>query len=82
MTQTLRIALAQVDAVLGDVEANLTTTRAVMARARDAAADLVVFPELSLTGYALGHVEDDVARAGRRPGARRARRRRRTGWAA
>ena len=34
-----------------------------MARARDAGADLVVFPELSLTGYALGHVDEDVSRA-------------------
>jgi N-carbamoylputrescine amidase len=63
MTQNLRIALAQVDTVLGDVEANLASTRAVMARARDAGADLVVFPELSLTGYALGHVDEDVSRA-------------------
>ena len=63
MTQNLRIALAQVDTVLGDVEANLASTRAVMARARDARADLVVFPELSLTGYALGHVDEDVSRA-------------------
>ena len=63
MTQNLRIALAQVDTVLGDVEANLASTRAVMARARGAGADLVVFPELSLTGYALGHVDEDVSRA-------------------
>ena len=63
MTQNLRIALAQVDTVLGDVEANVASTRAVMARARDARADLVVFPELSLTGYALGHVDEDVSRA-------------------
>jgi predicted amidohydrolase len=63
MTQSLRIGLAQVDAVLGDVDANVASARSVMARARGAGVDLVVFPELALTGYALGHVEADVARA-------------------
>jgi len=63
MTQSLRIGLAQVDAVLGDVDANVASARSVIARARAAGVDLVVFPELALTGYALGHVEADVARA-------------------
>ena len=58
---TLRIALAQVDCALGDVPENARRAREVIARARDEGADLVVFPELSLTGYALGAVTEDVA---------------------
>jgi predicted amidohydrolase len=58
---TLRVALAQVDCVLGDVEENARRAREAIARARAGGADLVVFPELSLTGYALGTVTEDVA---------------------
>jgi predicted amidohydrolase len=57
----LRVALAQVDCALGDVQENVRRARAVIDEARDLAADLVVFPELSLTGYAVGTVSDDVA---------------------
>jgi predicted amidohydrolase len=58
---TLRVALAQVDCVLGDVAENARRARDVVTRARAQGADLVVFPELSLTGYALGTVTEDVA---------------------
>jgi predicted amidohydrolase len=58
---TLRVALAQVDCVLGDVPENTRRALETIARARDEGADLVVFPELSLSGYALGAVTDDVA---------------------
>jgi predicted amidohydrolase len=58
---TLRVALAQVDCVLGDVAENTRRARDAIARARADGADLVVFPELSLTGYALGTVTEDVA---------------------
>jgi predicted amidohydrolase len=58
---TLRVALAQVDCVLGDVEENARRAREQIARARAQDCDLVVFPELNLTGYALGAVADDVA---------------------
>jgi predicted amidohydrolase len=61
--RTLRVALAQVDCVLGDVAENARRARDVVARARAQGADLVVFPELSLTGYALGAVTEDVALA-------------------
>jgi len=57
----LRVALAQVECTLGDVEANARRAREVVAAARDGGADLVVFPELSLSGYALGAVTADVA---------------------
>jgi predicted amidohydrolase len=61
--RTLRVALAQVDCVLGDVAENVRRARDLVARARAQGADLVVFPELSLTGYALGAVTEDVALA-------------------
>jgi NAD+ synthase (glutamine-hydrolysing) len=47
----LRIALAQVNPVVGDVAANADLVRRGIARAREADAQLVVFPELVLTGY-------------------------------
>ena len=54
----MRIALAQVDSVLGDLDANRERARAALSEARGAGADLVVFPELQLSGYALGKTEE------------------------
>ena len=59
--QALRVTVAQVDCTLGDLEGNLRRTGEAIAQAREEGADLVVFPELSLTGYSLGQVLDDVA---------------------
>jgi predicted amidohydrolase len=56
----VRVALAQTDCVLGDTEANLRRAKEVVAQARNRGADLTVFPELSLSGYALGELADDV----------------------
>src|SRR3954453_3739787 len=51
-TQTLRIALAQLNLFVGDVAGNTQRVIDVAARARDEIkADLVLFPELSLSGY-------------------------------
>ena len=47
----LRLALAQVDAVLGDLEGNARMIREWTARAADDDAQLVAFPEMVLTGY-------------------------------
>ncbi len=55
---TLRIALAQVDCRLGDIEANVRRAEEVLTEAE--AADIVVFPELSLTGYQVGLVDTDL----------------------
>lgn len=55
----LRIALAQVDLVVGDVEGNAATVRSWTRVAREAGADVVVFPEMTLTGYP---IEDLVFR--------------------
>ena len=47
----MRLALAQVDCVVGDLEGNRATILAGIAEARAAHADLVVFPELATSGY-------------------------------
>jgi NAD+ synthase (glutamine-hydrolysing) len=47
----LRIALAQMNAVVGDIAGNEAKIAASIAAARDAGAQLVCFPELALTGY-------------------------------
>src|SRR6187551_3506274 len=47
----LRLALAQVDAVLGDLEGNAAMVREWTARAAGEGAQLVAFPEMVLTGY-------------------------------
>jgi NAD+ synthase (glutamine-hydrolysing) len=45
------IALAQLDLLVGDVQGNLARVRAASLEARRRGADLVVFPELALSGY-------------------------------
>src|ERR671916_2926696 len=57
----MRVALAQIDSILGDTEENLRKAKEVVAEARNRGADLTVFPELSLSGYALEELGDDVA---------------------
>jgi NAD+ synthase (glutamine-hydrolysing) len=49
--QPLRIALAQVNPIVGDLEGNSRLIVDWIGRARGQAADLVIFPELVLTGY-------------------------------
>jgi NAD+ synthase (glutamine-hydrolysing) len=47
----LRVALAQINATVGDIAGNAAKIARHTAAARDEGAALVVFPELSLTGY-------------------------------
>lgn len=63
----LRIALAQAPSVVADVERNRATARDYIARAADAGADLIAFPELFLQGYQAD--EDFAATAVVLPGA-------------
>ncbi len=49
----LKVALAQINTKLGDINANLDKHLAYIRQAKEAEADLLVFPELSLTGYIL-----------------------------
>jgi NAD+ synthase (glutamine-hydrolysing) len=66
---TLRLALAQVNYTVGDLAANARTVLAHSQQAAAAGADLVAFPELTLTGYP---PEDLVLRAGFRAASRAA----------
>jgi predicted amidohydrolase len=56
-----KIALVQSNARLGDVDFNLSAHEASVAEARRHGAGLIVFPELSLTGYLLQDMVPDVA---------------------
>lgn len=57
----MKIALAQVSPHLGDVEKNLDFHLRTIENARRSKVDLIVFPELSLTGYTLMDLVPDVA---------------------
>ncbi|MEQ1695862.1 MAG: NAD+ synthase [Hyphomicrobiaceae bacterium] len=50
-TQTLKIALAQLNPIVGDLAGNVAKLRAARTEAAKLDADLVVFSELFLTGY-------------------------------
>jgi NAD+ synthase (glutamine-hydrolysing) len=47
----MRLALAQINTVVGDLDGNAARIVGRMRQARDAGADLVLFPELAVTGY-------------------------------
>jgi len=49
--RNIRLALCQMNATVGDIAGNAELIGAGMRSARDAEADLVLFPELALTGY-------------------------------
>jgi NAD+ synthase (glutamine-hydrolysing) len=58
---TLRVAMAQIAPKLGDVPQNLALHLEQIEAARRQRADLVVFPELSLTGYFVRDMVPDLA---------------------
>jgi predicted amidohydrolase len=58
----LTLGLAQLDTTLGDVDANLEKHLAWIDDARSRSVDVILFPELSLTGYALQDLTPTVAR--------------------
>ncbi len=47
----MRLALCQMNATVGDIQGNAERIRTGMRAATDAGAELVLFPELALTGY-------------------------------
>jgi NAD+ synthase (glutamine-hydrolysing) len=59
--RSIRIALAQIAPRLGLLDENLARHRELLAEARTNRADLVVFPELGLTGYQLQDLASEVA---------------------
>ena len=58
----LRVAAAQIECRPGDIAANLARHREAIAEARAAGADVLVFPELSLTDYLAAPDVLDLAR--------------------
>lgn len=56
-----KLALAQIDSVLGDIKSNVRKHVQFIRKAERAGADLVVFPELSLSGYSVKDINWDVA---------------------
>jgi predicted amidohydrolase len=58
---TLRVGLGQVAPKLGLVDENLDTHKSVIDEAKAAGVDLLVFPELGLTGYLLQDLNSEVA---------------------
>ena len=59
--ETRRLVLAQLAPQLGAFDENLARHREVILEARGSRADLVVFPELGLTGYQLQDLAGEVA---------------------
>jgi NAD+ synthase (glutamine-hydrolysing) len=57
----MRIALAQIAPRLGDVGANIELHLDILEKARRRKVDLVVFPELGLTGYTLKDLTEEVS---------------------
>ena len=55
------LALAQIAPALGDLAQNLALHEVKIAESKAAGADLVIFPELSLTGYQLQDLAPEVA---------------------
>ena len=51
MKQTLRIAIAQINATVGDIEGNAQKILEYVQKAKKFQADIVAFPELALCGY-------------------------------
>ncbi|MDM8531408.1 NAD+ synthase [Anaerolineales bacterium HSG25] len=47
----LRIALAQINVTVGDIEGNMAKIKAGLKQAADVGAQIVLFPELTLSGY-------------------------------
>lgn len=62
-----RVAIAQINPKLGDLQANMALYEAKIHQGGEAGADLLLFPELSLTGYFLRDMVPDVALTTRSP---------------
>lgn len=51
MMRTLRLSLAQINSTVGDIDGNREKITAYIQQAKEIGSDMVVFPELALTGY-------------------------------
>ncbi len=54
----MKIAVAQISCVLGDVPANLAKVQEFTQRAKQSGAELVLFPEMTDTGYAMSVIRE------------------------
>lgn len=61
MKEKFKIALAQINPALGDVEKNIKKHIDFINKALKKKADLIIFPELSLTGYSLKDLNAELA---------------------
>lgn len=59
--QKIRISLVQTDAIMADLDKNMTVHLEEVEKAISNKSDIVMFPELSLTGYSLKDAFYDVA---------------------
>lgn len=57
----MRVTLAQLGPELGDIDANIERVERVVAEATGESSDLIVFPELYLSGYSVGDVDRDLS---------------------
>lgn len=57
----MKVAVYQTDPILLDIKANLEDTISKIHHAKEKKADLIVFPELALTGYFVGEKYHEVA---------------------
>lgn len=57
----MKVALAQIACTVGDVAANLEKMRDCCSRARERGAELIVFPEMSDTGYVMRVIHEHAA---------------------
>ncbi len=57
----MKVALAQIATRLGNIQHNLKLHQNIAARAKKEKVDLLIFPELSLTGYTLKDLTQDIA---------------------
>ena len=64
---SIRVAIAQINPRLGDLQANLSLYEEKIRQGIKERADLLVFPELSLTGYYLRDMVPSVALSDRSP---------------
>src|SRR5213594_3401565 len=57
----MKVAVAQISCLLGDPEANLLKVRDFSRRAKELGAELIVFPEMTDTGYSMPVIQANAA---------------------
>ena len=61
LPQKMKVAVAQIACALGDIDANVGKIRDFASRAKDAGSELVIFPEMSDTGYSMPVIQKYAA---------------------